>query len=314
MTQNRTLIRPRALQDGDVIRVVAPASPFKSEDLAAGVRVLESWGYRVRVPDDIFSSWHYLAGSPRRRADELHAAFLDAEAAAILPVRGGYGLTTLLPLLDAELVRAHPKVVVGCSDLTVLLQWLYSEVGMASFHGPMVGALGKGSDEAGAQRLRELLRSDQKPSSMRSALDDAHGWCLSPGVASGRVLGGSLPLLAALCGTPLQPDTRGAVLFLEDVGERPYRIDRLLTQLHQSGLFAGVEGVVLGDFVGCDEPAGEPSWRDAADRVFRNLPIPVVAGLSFGHGEPNLAFPVGTRVRMDAGQGLVEFREAPLVR
>ena len=313
MPSGNSLIRPRLLRPGDVIRVVAPASPFKEEDLQAGVERLESWGYRVRMQDDITSSWHYLAGSPQRRADELHAAFADREAAAILPVRGGYGLTTLLPLLDPKLIRANPKILVGCSDLTALLQWMLSEVGMACFHGPMLGALGRGADPAGIRRFREVLENPGKPAELHSAFQDAHQWCFAPGVAKGHAMGGSLSLLAALCGTPLQPDTTGAVLFLEDVGERPYRIDRLLTQLQHSGLFDRVEAVVLGDFVGCDEPKGEPSWRDAVDRVFRSLPIPVLAGLPFGHGNPNLIFPLGTKVQVDAGRGLVEFRESPLV-
>ncbi len=277
------------------------------------MRKLESWGYQVRMQDDIHSSWHYLAGSPQRRADELHAAFADPEAAAVLPVRGGYGLTTVLPLLDVGLIRSNPKILVGCSDLTALLHWMVSEVRMVCFHGPMLGALGRDSDRAGGARFREVLETVGKPAELRSSLSDAHQWCFAPGVAKGRALGGSLSLLAALCGTPLQPDTRGAVLFLEDVGERPYRIDRLLTQLQHSGLFEEAAAIVLGDFVGCDEPGGQPSWRDAVDRVFRSLPIPVLAGLPFGHGEPNLIFPLGGRVQVDAGRGVVEFRESPLV-
>lgn len=313
MPSGDSLIRPRTLRPGDVIRVVAPASPFRDEDLQAGVSRLESWGYRVRMRDDIRSAWHYLAGSPQRRADELHAAFADPEAAAIVPVRGGYGVTTLLPLLDPKLVRGNPKILVGCSDLTALLQWMLSEAGIVCFHGPMLGAIGRDDDPAGIERFRQVLEHAGKPADLRSAFDDAHQWCFAPGVAKGRAMGGSLSLLAALCGTPLQPDTKGAVLFLEDVGERPYRIDRLLTQLQHSGLFDAAEAVVLGDFVGCDEAKGEPTWRDAVDRVFRSLPIPVLAGVPFGHGNPNLLFPLGTRVRVDAGKGRVEFRESPLV-
>ncbi len=307
------LIRRRALREGDLIRVVAPASPFEAEALQAGVAMLESWGYRVRMRDDIHSKQHYLAGSPQRRVEELHEAFADPEAAAVLPVRGGYGLTTVLPLLDTELVRANPKLVVGCSDLTVLLHWLVNTVGMSCFHGPMVGALGGAGDPEGMARFRAVTESAERPADLSSRFDDAHDWCFAPGVARGRAIGGSLSLVAALCGTPWQLDTRGAVLFLEDVGERPYRIDRLLTQLQHSGLLDGAEAVVLGDFVGCDEAGGRQTWRDAVDRVFRNLPVPVLAGLPFGHGQPNLAFPLGGRVEVDAGRGVVRFREAALV-
>ena len=314
MPPHASLIKPRALRPGDVVRVVAPASPFAAADLEAGVQRLEDWGYRVRMREDIHDAHHYLAGSPRRRAEELHEAFADEEAAAVLPVRGGYGLTTVLPLLDADLIRARPKILVGCSDLTALLQWMLCEVGMTCFHGPMVAGLGRGDDPEGAARLRSLLESADKPAELRSAAAEAQQWCIAPGTARGRAVGGSLSLVAALCGTPSALDTRGAVLFLEDVGERPYRIDRLLTQLQQCGLFENAEAVVLGDFVGCDEPGGKVSWRDAVDRVFRNLPLPVLAGLPFGHGRPNMAIPLGVQVQVDAGAGSVQFREAALAR
>lgn len=304
-------VRPPALQPGDLVRVVAPSSPFRAEDLEAGLTVLRDWGLRTAVREDIHTRRAWLAGSPRRRADELHEAFADPECKAVLAVRGGYGLTTALPLLDPAVFRASPKPVIGCSDLTVLLNFLVQSCGITAFHGPMVASLGRGSDDAGAERLKSLLFGG-KPGTMRSALPDAHGWCVAPGTARGRAVGGSLSLVAAQCGTPWQLDTEGCVLFLEDVGERPYRIDRLLTQLEQAGLLAGAAAVVLGDFTGCEEPKSDLSWRDAADRVFRRLSVPVVAGLPFGHGTPNLAWPLGVPCDVDAGAGTVRFRKSAL--
>jgi muramoyltetrapeptide carboxypeptidase len=137
---------------------------------------------------------------------------------------------------------------------------------------------------------------------------------MAPGVARGRAVGGSLSILASLCGTPFQVQTDDAVVFLEDVGERPYRIDRLLVQLAQAGTFETARAVVLGDFTRCDEPGGGVRARDAIDRVFRELSIPVLAGVPFGHGNPNLAFPVGAEVEVDAGRGVVRFRESLLAR
>jgi muramoyltetrapeptide carboxypeptidase len=261
--------------------------------------------------EDIHQRRAYLAGPPERRALEIHEAFEDEEAEAIFCVRGGYGLTTVLPLLDPERIRRFPKPLVGCSDVTVLLTWLQQEAGMTSIHGPMVGALGRG-DEAGALRLKTLLTSTSKPGEMRSVCDDAYSWCLAPGRARGRAVGGSLSMIAALCGTPWQLQTAGAVLFLEDVGERPYRIDRLLTQIASCGLFDEVAGVVFGDMVRCAD-GDELSWRHAVDRVFRSRSIPVLAGMSFGHAVPNLAIPMGGSVEIDAGEGWLKFREAPLV-
>ncbi len=307
-TAHRTRARP--LVPGDLIRVVAPSSPFREDALRAGIAVLESWGYRVAHRDDLFDRRDYFAGTPARRAAELHEAFEDPDCAAILPVRGGYGLTSVLPLLDAELIAAHPTALVGCSDLTVLLNWLVDRAGMTAVHGPMVAGLGRGEDPEGAARMKAILEG-AKPAPLSSLFDDAMQWCVAPGTARGEAVGGSLSLVAAGCGTPWQLETRGRVLFLEDVGERPYRIDRLLVQLQQAGLFDEAAAVVLGDFVGCDEPNSELGWRDAAVRVFRRLAVPVVAGIPFGHGSPNLAFPLGVPCDVDSAQGTVRFRRAP---
>ena len=293
------------------MRVVAPASPFGREDLEAGLAVLHGWGLRTRTREDIEDRRAYLAGTPQRRADELHEAFSDPDCAAVLPVRGGYGLTTVLPRLDPAVFRANPKVIAGCSDLTVLLNFLVQDCGIACMHGPMVGGLGRGADPAGAARLKELLEG-AKPGTLRSALDDGLAWCVSPGVGRGVAVGGSLSLIAAGCGTPWQLRTAGKVLFLEDVGERPYRIDRMLVQLEQAGLLDEVSAVVFGDFVGCTEPGGELTWRHAVERVFRGRSTPVLAGLPFGHGAPNLAFPLGVPCQVDAGVGSVRFRRGAL--
>lgn len=310
MSDPRSIVRPSVVCAGDVVRVVAPSSPFEIQEFEAGLEVLRSWGLRPRFRPDIYERSAYFAGSPERRADALHEAFEDEQATAIFCVRGGYGLTSVLPLLAPQRIAAHPKPLIGCSDVTVLLNWLVQSAGMTGIHGPMLGALGRG-DEAGAARLKDLLMKEAPPAPLRSALPDAAAWCVAPGVGHGRALGGSLSMLAALCGTPWQVDTTGAVLFIEDVGERPYRVDRLLTQLSSSGLFDKVAAVVIGDMVGCDD-GDALSWRHAVDRIFRPQAVPVLAGLSFGHAVPNLAIPLGVEVVVDASAGWVQFRGAPL--
>jgi muramoyltetrapeptide carboxypeptidase len=310
---SQILRKPRPLRPGDVLRVVAPAAPFNAQGLEAGLSLLRSWGYEPRVRADIGERRNYLAGTPERRAAEWMEAWEDEEAAAVLSVRGGYGVTTMLPLLDRDrLLAAPPKLVVGCSDLCAMLNWLVSSLSVPCIHGPMVEALGRGDDPAGAERLRKLLESKEKAPELHSVLPDAYAWCGAPGIARGRAVGGSLSLLAATCGTPFQPRTEGAVLFLEDIGERPYRVDRMLTQLQQCGMLDGIAGLVCGDFVNCDEPGGAISWRAAVDRIFRRLPVPLLLGIPFGHGNPNLAIPLGTQVEMDAGAGVLRFREAPV--
>ncbi len=312
ITRPTPLRKPRPLVPGDLVRIVAPASALAPDVLQAGVAFLQDrWGLRVHVPAGLPARRHlYFSGTPEDRAAELMDALVDPEARAVIPVRGGYGLTSILPLLDpAAVAAATPKIVIGCSDLTALLNWLVQAAGQTCVHGPMLSALGRADDEAGLARMRALLFDGGKPSPLRSALPDAHTWCVAPGVASGPAVGGSLSLVAATCGTPAQVETEGAVLFLEDVGERPYRIDRLLVQIAEAGLLDRAAAVVLGDFTGCDEPGGTLSWRDAVHRVFRRRSLPVLAGLPFGHGRPNLAFPLGTRVQVDAGRGEVSFRE-----
>ena len=308
------LSKPRPLQPGDRVRVIAPASPLSDpERLGKGLATLEDWGLVVASRPGFNDRRHiFFAGSEEERASELMEALLDPDCRAIVPVRGGYGLTTVLPLLDVAAVKAaEPTIVVGCSDLTALLTWLVQDVGQTCFHGPMLGGLA-GRDPEGTARLRSVLFDGGKPANLRPAGADAGSWCVSPGVATGRAVGGSLSLLAAQCGTPWQVDAKDAIVFLEDVGERPYRIDRMLVQLAQAGLFDAAAGVVLGDFTGCAEPGGAVSWRDAVVRVFRRRALPVLAGVPFGHGNPNLVWPLGVRVQLDAGAGVVSFREAPL--
>lgn len=301
--------RPLPLSPGDVVRVVAPASPFDPSLFEAGLGVLRSWGLVPRFRDDISTRRHYFAGSVDRRVGELHDAFSDPEARLIIAVRGGYGVTSLLPRLDAALLRRSPKPIVGCSDLTALLAWAWARAGVAGLHAPMVEGLGRLDDPQGAERLRTILFSEERPPPIHSALPGAEAWCLAPGIARGMLIGGSLTLLAALCGTPFQPKTAGCILLLEEVGERPYRVDRMLEQLDQSGLLDGIRGVALGDFTRCEDLGGGPTWRDAVDRVFRRRPIPVLAGLPFGHGKPNLAVPIGLEGELDAGAGTLMFRE-----
>ena len=315
MTRRAKLRKPSPLRAGDVVHLVAPASPLKREILEAGVQFLkQQWGLDVRMGSDLASRRHlYFAGTPEQRAAELMQALVDPEVKLVLPVRGGYGLTSVLPLLDVDaILAAAPSIVIGCSDLTALLNWLVQDAGQTCLHGPMLSSLGRGDDAAGHERMRALLFDGGKPTQLCSALPDPHDFCLAPGVGVGRAVGGSLSLIAATCGTPAQVKTDGAVLFLEDVGERPYRIDRLLVQVAEAGLFDRCAALVFGDFVGCDEPGGAVGWRDAVRRVIRRRPLPVLAGVPFGHGAPNLAFPLGTRVHVDAGKGIVTFREAPL--
>lgn len=299
------MIRPPHLKRGDLVRIIAPASHFDRERFNRGVRVLEQeLGFRTAWRDDLFTQQRFLAGDDSRRAAELHDAFNDSEARAVFCARGGYGSARILRRLDSAVFRDHPKVLMGFSDVTALLLWMQRHAGLVVFHGPMVtGRMSDGLSDADRDALIRTL-SRPEPAGLLG-----QGATLVEGEAEGPLVGGSLAMLAAGVGTPYEPDTEGSILFLEDVGEKPYRLDRMLRQLLQAGLLDDVAGLALGDFVGCDNPADPENDAAAILEDFaRELAVPCVAQLPFGHGESNRVVPLGVRARL--GDGALTVLEA----
>jgi muramoyltetrapeptide carboxypeptidase len=289
--------KPRPLRPGDLIGIVAPAAAVEEPALRAGARVLESAGYRVRFGASVLKQAGYLAGTDRERAADLVAMFRDGEVRAILTARGGYGSGRLLPLLDLQTVREHPKIVVGYSDLTFLLIELVQRAGLVAFHGPMVAGLDKNLD--GAAALLRMLRGDRSEWSMMASV------IVQPGTAEGVVVGGCLSILVATLGTPYAIETAGRLLFIEDVNEKPYRIDRMLTQLRQAGKLDDVVGVIAGEMAGCTAGPDEAvTVRDVVAEAFAGARYPVVFGLATGHGGGATTLPLGIRARL-AGERLL---------
>jgi muramoyltetrapeptide carboxypeptidase len=291
---------PPALRPGDTVAVCAPAGPVKPERLRRGVAVLER-RYRVKVPDDIFDAEGYLAGTDDRRTEELQRAFDDPDVRAIILARGGYGLTRILPRLDSTALRRDPKVVVGYSDATALLAWLW-HAGLRAIHGPMVCHLGEiqSADQEWLFRMME----ENRPAGRLQGTPDGRG----PSV-EGPLFGGNLCLLSHLVGTPWALDFAGALLFFEEVGEQPYAIDRFLTHLKNAGLLEGTAGALVGQLVTCEErgSAFGPNALDAVRERLRAFEIPMVSGFEFGHGtDRNLALPFGGRARLDVATGAAE--------
>jgi muramoyltetrapeptide carboxypeptidase len=293
------LIRPARLKPGDVVRVIAPSGPVFPEAFAVGAAVLAA-RYQVRYdPATLFAAQGFLAGSDDQRLSCLVEALRDPEARAVFMGRGGYGLLRIARRLDPELLRRHAKPIVGFSDGTVLLA-LAARAGIAAIHGPVVTQLGRlPVDDQAA--LFSLLESTE-PRPLLAGLES-----LRAGNARGPLLGGNLEVFSHLIGTDFLPDLDGAILFLEEVGERPYRIDRLLTHLELAGIFSRVAGIVVGDLVACAEPQGSRVASPSAIEVVRErlgrLGIPVALGAHVGHGERNLALPYGVEVRLDAQAG-----------
>jgi muramoyltetrapeptide carboxypeptidase len=292
------VIRPPRLHPGDVVRVVAPSGPVPRAGFAAGV---ERWGarYSLRFDDGLFARDGFFAGPDERRSDELRSALADPEARAIVMARGGYGLTRLLPLMDEPLFENRPIPVVGFSDGTALLAQL-ARAGVVSIHGPVVTQM-PALPAVDHEALWRLLE-DPSPGVL---VNDLVG--LSPGRVQGRLLGGNLEVFSRLLGTPFLPDMAGAILFLEDLGERPYRVDRLITHLDSAGVFSAVAGVVVGDFTGCIEPEqtrdSSPSANDVIEERLGRLAIPVATGAPIGHGNRNVAVPYGALCELDTRFG-----------
>jgi len=295
------MIVPPPVAPGGTIGVVAPGGAVKADMLDRGVAWLEAKGFRVRVGEHVLARRRYCAGEPALRFADLERMLRDPEVGAVVCARGGYGTTHLLPLLDPALASAHPKLIVGYSDVSPLLGYLVERCGIAALHGPMVATdLANGLTERSAERLCALLAAPG------AAWREPAPQVIVEGRATGRLVGGCLSSLVALLGTPYAIETEGAVFFLEDVAERPYRIDRMLTHLQLAGKFSGVAAVVLGSFANCDGTDPE----DVVAQVFRDFfgraSFPVVAGFPAGHLSENLTMTLGLPVRVDTRTGCVE--------
>jgi muramoyltetrapeptide carboxypeptidase len=283
---------PRALEAGSRVIAVAASSPFDGAAFEQGLALLRE-RYRVEHRTDLTARAGFLAGDDERRLAELQAAINDDGVAAIMAARGGYGATRLLDRLDLSALQRHPKLLVGFSDVTAL-HALWARAGVRSVHGPMIATLGKGPrGPVAADALCAILEGGV-PTAMTGLRCDV------PGRARGVLLGGNLAVLTALIGTPFLPSFASAILFLEDIGERPYRVDRMLTTWHQAGAFAGVAGVVLGAFTDCDPAADGVRVEAVLHAQLARLGVPVVSGLAAGHIDDNHPLPFGAVVEIDA--------------
>jgi muramoyltetrapeptide carboxypeptidase len=299
------LRKPPALGPGARLAVVAPASAFDVGAFEAGLAEVAALGFEPVYDESVFARDRYLAGAPALRAAALARAWQDPAIDGIIAVRGGYGSVQLLPLLDPNLPRRHPKVLVGYSDITSLHVWL-GQLGQVAFQGPMI----EGRLARGAERYdRDALLRATTSSVPLGELVPAQLETIVPGEAAGPVFGGTLTQLAASLGTPFAFDPpRGCVLFLEDVAERPYKLDRLITQLRLAGILSRAAAIALGAFPDCDEPGGDPTARATLALLFADFPGPVVFGLPVGHVDgPALTLPLGvmTRVIADAAPRVI---------
>lgn len=298
------LRRPPRLRPGDAVGIVAPASPLKRGQRALvelSLAVLEGWGLRPRLAPGLWGRKGYLAGTDQGRASQLSWAFRDDEVRGVFCLRGGYGSMRILSLLERDLLLAHPKVFVGFSDATAILVYLLQAGQMVTFHGPTLSHpdLAGGPETSTARSLFRAVMETSPPETIT-------GEAWAGGVTEGVLIGGCLSILAGIIGTPFAPRLRGAILFLEDVNEPLYRIDRMLTQLRLAGELEGVRGLVLGEGLGAHRSASRGRLRDLVLREFGTA-LPIVSGVSSGHSVVNLTLPLGIPVRLDGQRGVLQF-------
>ena len=300
--------------------MVAPsAAPNEPERIRFAIDTVESLGFKVKPGAHLFDRDGYLAGSDAARADDLNAMFADDGVDAIWCVRGGYGASRILPALDYALMQRKPKALIGYSDITALHVAIHRHAGLVTFHGPVAF---RAFTPYSLGELKRVLWTGETPVRLGGPppFERAEGrvdWenrvtTLVPGKARGRLLGGNLCLMSHLCGTPYFPDLRGAILFLEDVEEAYYRIDRMLTQLWLSGALAGVAGVAFGKFTNCNSSPfflqNRPLDDILAERC-RALGVPAVSGIMVGHIEDQTTLPVGCLAELDADAGTLTLLE-----
>jgi muramoyltetrapeptide carboxypeptidase len=288
------VVKPPALRPGDRVGIVAPASAVERSRLLLGCEVLRVLGYEPVYDESIFSTDLYFAGSAERRARELESMFARDDICAIICARGGYGCNYLLPYFNLDIIRRHPKIFVGYSDVTTLLTWFHDSTGLVTFHGPMA------AKDFAAPHGVDVPSWQAKTS---GELELQGGALLSPGfpgLAEGKLYGGCLSMLAASLGTPYEIRTEDTILLIEDVATHPYQIDRMLMQLKLAGKLAGVRGIVFGEMRDCSPPPNSGfTLPDVLRRCVAGLNVPVAFGLNSGHvGHGNMTMAIGVRVSL----------------
>lgn len=283
------ILYPPTIQKGDTIGLVAPAGIWDEELFSQGIRILSDFGFKVKFPRDFARKEKYLAGSDEFRTEIFHDMWRDPEVAAILAVRGGYGSLRILPRIDYNIIKAHPKPFIGFSDITALHSAILEKAGLVTFHGPMLTTLGKSNRQSISSFFHTLTHGSCLP--LKSKTFEI----LKQGNGFGRLTGGNLTTLSHLVATPYEVYWKNKIVFLEDIGEAPYRIDRLLTHLFTAGRFKEIAGLLLGSFTNCGDV--EQIWERVME-LFQGENFPIWANCPFGHSQENVMLPFGGEMKI----------------
>ena len=310
------IVKPKKLKKGDVIGIISPASSTSDfTRIEKGVKYLEKLGYRVEVGENVGKNHGYLAGTDEERLADLHSMFKNKNVKAIINVRGGYGSGRLLDKIDYSIIKQNPKIFVGYSDITALQMAFLNKTGLVTFAGPML-AVDFWKDEVNGfteEFFWNMVTSSKKIGKIINP-DNENFYTLTKGRGEGNLVGGNLALLVSLLGTSFAPNFKNSVIMLEEIGEEPYRIDRMLYQLkYATNNFKEVEGIIIGRFVDCyikDKESPSLSLNDVISDYFEKLKIPVFYNVKHGHIEQNLTIPWGLKTKLNTSRNFIEIVES----
>jgi muramoyltetrapeptide carboxypeptidase len=307
------IIKPPRLKIGDTVAVTSPAGAVW--DAAANEKfknILEQLGFKVILGKTLTEKFGYFAGSDELRATELTNFFADKNISAISTAKGGWGCARILPLLNYNIIKQNPKPIIGFSDITTLLNAIYAKTNMVTYHGPVGNS---GWNTFTTDNFKAVLFSDKPALLNTTGKEEDKHTAINSGKASGVLVGGNLSVICSLIGSNYLPDWKNKILFLEEVKEEPYRIDRMLTQLKLAGVLDAVSGIVFGKCVKCtaEEPEKAFTFMQVLEQHFKPLPIPVFYGSMIGHIENKLTIPIGINAEMDADKGTIQLKEGAVI-
>ena len=321
-TMTESLLKARALKPGDTVGLITPSTYVSDPDrVELARRTIEYFGLKPRMGKNVRKRAGYLGGSIQERVDDLHAMFADSDVKAVFAIRGGYGSAQLLDSIDYSLIKRNPKIFAGYSDITAIHLAFRRMTGLVTFHGPVT--LSRFPDYT----LEHFKRAIFDPAPLGVLSNPPETNTLRPrhflralrgGKARGPLIGGNLSLIATTMGTPFEIQTDGHILFLEDVEEQPYSMDRMLTQLRLAGKFKNIRGLIIGECAGCVPRDYKPSFEstfslgEVLENILGDLPVPILSGLTIGHTEDQLTLPLGVMAALDADAGTLTIEEAAL--
>lgn len=307
------IVKPKRLKKGDIIGIISPSSsPDDLLRINEGVSYLESLGYKVKVGKNVGSYHGYLAGTDEQRVNDLHEMFVDKSVNAIICVRGGYGSPRLLDKIDFKLIARNPKIFVGYSDITALQMAFLVKTGLLTFAGPMLAVDFYNSVSPYTEEMFWALVTSNKKFGRIKLPENEKTFTIVKGKTKGRIAGGNLATLVSLAGTKYMPDFKNKILLLEEIGEAPYRIDRMFNQLKLTGVFNLISGLILGAFTDCFESHPEKKTLSLGEVVadyVNCLKVPVIYNFAHGHLRNNITVPIGANFRLNASHSIIEILE-----